>query len=99
VHAVAGIGYPKRFFNQLRRYGLEVIDHPFPDHHAFSIDDITFEDELPILMTEKDAVKCARLRPAQGVDRVLKHCWSVPVSAKLSTRLGPDLIELIRHCQ
>ena len=99
VHAVAGIGYPKRFFNQLRSCGLNVIDHPFPDHHAFSIEDITFEDDLPILMTEKDAVKCARLQPPQGDDRVLGHCWSVPVSAQLSSCLGPDLIELIRRSQ
>jgi tetraacyldisaccharide 4'-kinase len=99
VHAVAGIGYPQRFFNQLRSYGLNVIEHPFPDHHAFGINDIIFTDGLPILMTEKDAVKCARLQPLQSHDSVLSHCWSVPVSAHLSSRLGPDLIELIRQCQ
>ena len=99
VHALAGIGYPQRFFNQLRRYGLHLIEHPFPDHHAFSLDDINFTDGLPILMTEKDAVKCARLQPHQSHERVLGDCWSVPVSAHLSSQLGPDLVELIRQCQ
>jgi len=99
VHAAAGIGYPQRFFNQLRSHGLGVIEHPFPDHHAFGINDILFTDGLPVLMTEKDAVKCARLQPPQGHDGVLRHCWSVPVSAHLSSDLGPDLIELIRQCQ
>ena len=60
VHAVAGIGNPKRFFDLLRCYDLQVIEHPFPDHHAFEPGDIVFEDQIPVLMTEKDAVKCAQ---------------------------------------
>lgn len=60
VHAVAGIGNPKRFFDLLRSYDLQVIEHPFPDHHTFEPDDIEFADKIPVLMTEKDAVKCAR---------------------------------------
>jgi len=59
VHAVAGIGHPERFFRTLRAAGLEVIPHAFPDHHAFTAADLAFDDDLPILMTEKDAVKCA----------------------------------------
>lgn len=58
VHAVAGIGNPDRFFRQLRDAGIDVIEHAFPDHHAFSADDLHFNDTLPILMTEKDAIKC-----------------------------------------
>ncbi len=57
IHALAGIGYPKRFFNTLRQAGLKVIPNNFPDHHPFKAEDI----DLPgkhILMTEKDAVKC-----------------------------------------
>ena len=59
VHAVAGIGNPQRFFAELRACGAEVIEHPFPDHHPFSAAELAFGDELPVLMTEKDAVKCA----------------------------------------
>ncbi len=57
VHAVAGIGHPQRFFNTLRQAGLEVIEHAFPDHHPFTSRDIEFGDGLPVVMTEKDAVK------------------------------------------
>ena len=58
VHAVAGIGHPQRFFNMLEEKGVKVIPHPFPDHHQFEPVDLCFDDELPVLLTEKDAVKC-----------------------------------------
>lgn len=61
VHAVAGIGNPQRFFDLLRRHRIEVIPHAFADHHPFRAADLAFDDALPILMTEKDAVKCRRL--------------------------------------
>jgi len=75
AHGVAAIGDPSRFFDELRARGIEVVAHPFPDHHAFVAADLDFGDELPVLMTEKDAVKCASFaRPNQ---------WFVPVSADL----------------
>ena len=58
VHAFAGIGHPKRFFDTLRQQGLDVIEHPFPDHHRFIADDFKGVDGVPVIMTEKDAVKC-----------------------------------------
>ena len=58
VHAVAGIGHPARYFNMLRMRGLGVIEHAYPDHHRYTPADISFGDGLPVLMTEKDAVKC-----------------------------------------
>jgi len=58
VHAVAGIGHPARYFNMLRVRGLDIIEHEYPDHHRFTPADIRFGDSLPVLMTEKDAVKC-----------------------------------------
>lgn len=58
VHAVAGIGHPENFFADLRAQGITVIPHIFPDHFAFKKKDIFFHDELPVIMTEKDAVKC-----------------------------------------
>jgi tetraacyldisaccharide 4'-kinase len=74
VHAVAGVGNPQRFFGMLTRYAIEVIPHPFPDHHAFRAADLDFNDGLPILMTEKDAVKCRRLG--------CRDCWVVQVNAQ-----------------
>jgi tetraacyldisaccharide 4'-kinase len=75
VHAIAGIGNPPRFFGSLRAHGIEVIAHAFADHHVFTRADLEFADALPVLMTEKDAVKCAHIAHAD--------CWSVPVRALL----------------
>ncbi|MCH9674181.1 MAG: tetraacyldisaccharide 4'-kinase, partial [Gammaproteobacteria bacterium] len=75
VHAVAGIGHPGRFFAALRAQGLRVIEHPFDDHHRYCAADLDFGDAFPILMTEKDAVKCVAF--------ATEHCWCVPVRAEL----------------
>lgn len=58
VHAVAGIGDPARFFATLRAAGLDPVEHPHPDHAPLTAADVTFDDDLPVLMTEKDAAKC-----------------------------------------
>jgi tetraacyldisaccharide 4'-kinase len=84
VHAVAGIGNPARFFAELRAHGLEVIAHPFPDHHPLLAAELAFGDELPVLMTEKDAVKC----PALGDPRL----WYVPVTAQLAPDDARELL-------
>lgn len=75
VHAVAGIGHPQRFFDALRGLGIEVVEHPFLDHHRYSSRDLEFHDDATVLMTEKDAVKCR--------DFGLANMWAVPVSAEL----------------
>jgi tetraacyldisaccharide 4'-kinase len=58
VHAVAAIGHPQQFFAALQQLGIEVAPHPLPDHAQPSAADIRFPDQLAVLMTEKDAVKC-----------------------------------------
>lgn len=58
LHAVSGIGNPKRFFATLAGLGLEFEEHAFPDHHAFRASDLAYPDCDAVLMTEKDAVKC-----------------------------------------
>lgn len=87
VHAVAGIGNPRRFFELLTRHGLAVIEHPFADHHPFCAGDLDFGDELPVLMTEKDAVKCQAFAKA--------HHWCLPVDAQLDERVSQILLRLI----
>jgi tetraacyldisaccharide 4'-kinase len=76
VHAIAGIGHPQRFFTQLRAERLVLIEHPLDDHHRFRPQQLQFGDGLPVLMTEKDAVKC---RSFEGTDR-----WYLPVAAGFS---------------
>ncbi len=87
VHAVAGIGNPQRFFQLLRRHGLQPLEHPFPDHHAFVPGDIRFGDGLPVLMTEKDAVKCRRFAD--------DDCWTVRVEAQPDASFVHRLNELL----
>lgn len=76
VHAVAGIGNPARFFSMLSRHNIRLVVHPFPDHHPFRSADLEFGDGLPVLMTEKDAVKCRTF--------ARENHWVVPVEAVLS---------------
>lgn len=58
VHAVAGIGNPNQFFNMLEAAGLVIQPHGFADHHHFSQNELQFKGDGPVLMTEKDAMKC-----------------------------------------
>ncbi len=88
VHALAGIGNPQRFFQLLRSRGLEVIEHSFPDHHDYQLQDLAFTDSLPILMTEKDAVKCRRFAN--------QKMWYVPVNAYLPEPLALRLLQMLK---
>lgn len=85
VHAVAGIGDPNRFFLQLARLGAKVRPHPFPDHHPLRVEDLTFGDAVPVVMTEKDAVKLRR--DAQA------HWWVLPVHAVPDPGFGDWLLQ------
>ncbi|MBJ9978180.1 tetraacyldisaccharide 4'-kinase [Pseudomonas sp. S75] len=58
VHAVAGIGNPQRFFDTLMALDWQPVPHPFADHAEFNVQNLTFTPALPLVMTEKDAVKC-----------------------------------------
>ena len=54
--AVSGIARPEGFFDMLRAQGIRFVPRAFPDHHAFVAQDIPVD--APVLMTEKDAIKC-----------------------------------------
>ena len=88
--ALAGIGDPQRFFDQLRRLGLDCPCHPFPDHHPFTAGDLAGIEADALLMTEKDAVKCAGLtnRPV----------WVLPVSAEVEPDLASLVMETLYGC-
>lgn len=84
IHAVAGIGNPKRFFQTLHnKLGLNIIEHPFPDHYIFHSSDFLFKGET-IIITEKDAVKCDRI--------AIENCWCLRIEAKLSDKLAKLII-------
>jgi tetraacyldisaccharide 4'-kinase len=87
VHAVAGIGNPQRFFNMLRARGIEVTGHPLPDHARLQASDISFADGRPVLMTEKDAVKCELIAGPQH--------WYVPVTASFTEAESDALLRIV----
>ncbi len=90
VHAVAGMGDPERFFAMLRDAGIAVVPHAFPDHHPYAPGDFAFGSVLPVLMTEKDAVKCmAFARPgwhAVPVQALLPEAFWVALLDRLPMR-------------
>ncbi|MEZ5477143.1 MAG: tetraacyldisaccharide 4'-kinase [Thiolinea sp.] len=77
VHVLTAIGNPTRFIDSLRVAGIEVTPHLYPDHYLFQGHEWQFADDHPVLMTEKDAVKCRQFAP----ERLLK-CWYLPVDAQ-----------------
>ena len=79
VLAIAGIGNPARFFQQLQNLGIHFKSKAYPDHHAFSASDFASENSDIILMTEKDAVKCRAF--AQP------NFWVLPVNAVIKNDL------------
>ena len=85
LHAVAGIGDPERFFSHLRGLGLSFEAHAFPDHHAFSPADLAFEHCDAVLMTQKDAIKCAAI--------ARDHWWALPVEA----HIDDTLLDLVKR--
>ena len=89
VHALAGIGYPRRFFEHLGRLGLRVRPHPFPDHHAFTADDLAFAEDTPLLMTEKDAVKCRAF--------ARESWWYLPVVAQVDPALADLVLDKLKR--
>jgi tetraacyldisaccharide 4'-kinase len=83
VFAIAGIGNPPRFFSHLENLGIAFSARAFPDHHAYVASDLAIPDADAVVMTEKDAVKCAAFATNMH--------WVLPVDAEVDPRLG-DLV-------
>ena len=86
LHAAAGIGNPARFFATLETLGLQLASRrAFGDHHAFTAADLAVPAGEVLLLTEKDAVKCATFAPAET--------WVLPVDACLPDAALLPLLE------
>jgi len=81
VHAVAGIGSPARFAATLQQMGLAPQMHAWPDHHEFTGSEVQFDDDHPVLVTEKDAIKLRRCVPSHP------RLWILQVDGSLSVEL------------
>jgi len=87
VHAIAGIGNPERFFAALRQKNLTVIPHVFPDHYLYQRENIYFNDNFPVIMTEKDAVKCFEFAGEEH--------WYLPVRADVTPQLMEKILDVV----
>lgn len=76
VHAVSGVGNPARFHSYLRSHEMQLIKEEFSDHHKYTASDLNYGDEFPIVMTEKDAVKCEEF--------ATDDMWYLPISAQMA---------------
>lgn len=81
--AAAGIGNPQRFFSTLAELGYSANCRAFPDHHQFQTGELDFAGELPLLLTEKDAVKCRAFARS--------NWWYLEVAAVLDEPLFDDI--------
>lgn len=94
VHAVAGIGNPQRFVTTLEYLGLDVQLHAWPDHHKFNGIEFKFDDDLPVIITAKDAVKCHDVVH----DPLWMHkVWILDVVAKPDAKFLDKLAEAVHH--
>ena len=88
VHAIAGLGHPRRFFDMLHQLGLQVIEHAYPDHHVFEPADFAGFNQALIVMTEKDAVKCQEM--------ALPNAWVVSIDGILAVDLINQLDKILK---
>lgn len=85
LHALAGIGNPRRFFASVQALGYDPLCHPFPDHYRYAPQDLAFNAADTVVMTHKDAVKCERFATA--------NYWYLDIEADLDDALGERLMK------
>lgn len=93
IVAAAGIGHPQRFFDMLIKHGIELTDTlALPDHFDYRHNPFSTVSADMILITEKDAVKCARIKALADDARL----WVVPVTAAIAEPLIDHIVETLR---
>lgn len=96
VIAMTGIGYPQRFFNSLQKLGFELVEKPLPDHHDFSLSDFDNLPDLPIIITEKDAVKLRILLKNTEL-KFKNNIFVLPVKAVLNEQTYQTFAEQLEE--
>ena len=93
IVAAAGIGHPQRFFDMLSKHGVQLVDTlSLPDHFDYGHNPFAMVSADMILITEKDAVKCARINSIANDARL----WVVPVTATIAEPLIDNIVEALR---
>jgi len=90
INAVAGIAHPDSFFNMLSSHGLAVVKNPLNDHEVLSKQHFDFNNDDPIFITEKDAVKCSGLK--------LDNVWVVVLKLDVEPSTKSKVLELVTNC-
>ena len=88
---VAGIGNPQRFFDHLAALGVQAHARAFADHYHYQPGDLKLPGAEIVVMTEKDAVKCAAF--ADG------RMWFLRVEASLPAEFDDFLLTRLAHAR
>lgn len=88
VRTVAGIGNPARFHAQLAAAGLKIQPVAVPDHGRVDLAALSRDSDVPIVMTEKDAVKYA---PVSGCP-----VWVAGLELRVPAEVGARVLERVR---
>ena len=91
VVGMAGIGHPERFFDALRAKGLEVHAQARPDHHIFTLEDLSMYPSQPVLVTSKDAVKL------KALGKLPPNVYEVPAETMVNNTLLKRIAEFENH--
>ncbi len=87
--AVAGIGNPQRFFDDLLSHGIAANSITLPDHSTFTAEFFSSINAECIFITEKDAVKCSTITD--------KHIWVVPMHLAIPDTLSEWLESILQR--
>jgi tetraacyldisaccharide 4'-kinase len=89
ITAVAALGNPQRFFDSLQKHGVIAKCIGLPDHSTYTNAFFSKIDAKYILITEKDAVKCADITD----DRI----WAVPMSVNIPDHLSEWMQSILQR--
>lgn len=92
LQAVSALGNPQRFYSLLERLPYQVETFSFPDHHNFTAADFEeqgIDEHQPVVMTEKDAVKCRQFAKS--------NFWYLSVEVNIESQFVERLIADIRQ--
>ena len=96
VHACAGIAHPRRFFDTLRGLGMNPRTHVYPDHHRYRRRDLDFGSSQPVILTEKDAVKCRRFVGDEARGGAWSNTWALQTEAVLEDGFWDALLARLK---
>ncbi len=89
ITAVAAIGNPQRFFDDLLKQGIASKCIGLADHASYTREFFSAIHAECILITEKDAVKCTSIQD--------ERIWVVPMSLEISNTLAEWLQSILQR--